>query len=82
MTLTDTGSGTKATGTVSGTVSGNGLTFSMSVPAGGADGTFTTCSATVSGSGTVSGASLSGSYTGSNSCTGSFSSGTVTLSRQ
>ena len=80
--MTDSGSGTKATGTVSGSVTGNSITFSLSVPQGGADGSFTSCSATVSGQGTVSGSSLSGSYTGSNSCSGSVSSGTVTLSKQ
>jgi hypothetical protein len=67
---------------VSGTVSGNSITFSLAVPQGGADGSFSGCSANASGQGTVSGSSLSGSYSGSNSCTGSISSGTVTLSKQ
>ncbi len=51
LTLTDSGTGTKGTGSVSGSVSGNSITFSLSVPQGGADGSFTSCSATASGPG-------------------------------
>lgn len=82
LALTDNNTGTKANGTVSGSISGSSLTFSLSVPAGGADGTFGSCSATASGQGSVSGTSMSGSYTGTNSCSGTVSSGTLTLSRQ
>jgi len=82
LAITDSSTGTKATGTVSGSISGSSFTFSLSVPAGGADGALGSCSATASGQGSVSGASLSGSYTGTNSCSGTISTGSLTLSRQ
>ena len=79
--LVDSSAGVTGTGTVTGTVSGVTITFSLAVPAGGFDGPFANCSATVTGQGSVSGTTLNGSYTGSNSCAGTFDAGTLTLKK-
>jgi hypothetical protein len=81
VTMRDTASGVTGTGTVSGTVSGSALQFSLSVPAGGFS-SGGACSATVAGSGTATASAISGSYAGSNSCVGSLSSGQLTLNKQ
>ena len=79
--LVDGSAGVTGTGTVTGMVSDGTITFSLSVPAGGFDGPFTNCSATMTGQGSVSGPTLNGRYTGSNSCAGTFDAGTLTLSK-
>jgi hypothetical protein len=82
LSMTDNGSGVRGAGTVSGTVSGNSISFTVAVPAGGFGAPYAACTASANGQGTVSGSSLSGSYTGTNSCSGAVASGTVTLSKQ
>jgi hypothetical protein len=82
VTMTDTATGIEGRGSVSGTVSASSLHFSISIPAGGFDHPFESCSAAVSGDGEVSSASLMGTYTGSSSCGGSIASGTLSLSKQ
>jgi len=67
---------------VSGSLSGSSVTFALSIPAGGASGSFGACTVTANGTGLASTTSLSGSYTGTNSCSGAISSGTVNLSKQ
>ena len=75
---------TKVTGrgTVSGTVSGSSLQFTVSVLAGGFDSPYSTCSASVSGNATISSASVTGTYDGSSSCSGAIASGQLTLNKQ
>ena len=83
VTMTDTATGINGRGSVSGTVSGSSIRFSIAVPAGGFDSPFASCTATVSGDGQfASSSSLTGTYTGSNSCGGSIGSGSLTLSKQ
>lgn len=71
------------TGRISGTLSGSSLTFTIDVPAGGvAD--QPSCTVTVSGTATVNAVrtAVSGSYSGSGSCTPAFSNGALTLTRR
>lgn len=79
-----TPAGTTVTGrgTVSGTVSGATIQFSISVLAGGFDSPFVACTADISGTGSVSSTSITGTYTGSSSCGGAISSGQLTLNKQ
>ena len=81
VTITDTSTGLTARGTVSGTVSASLMHFSIAIPAGGIE-TQPSCTAIVSGDAQVSGTSMTGTYTGSSSCTGAISSGQITLNRQ
>ena len=82
LLLADVATGVSGRGAVSGTSSSQGVTFSAEVAAGGFDGAYGACSANVSGQATVSGASLTGTYSGTNSCSGLISAGQFTLSRQ
>jgi hypothetical protein len=68
-------------GTVSGTVTGDALAFSLTIPAGGFDSPYESCTATVSGEGHFTARLLTGAYSGSNSCTGEVTSGLLTLNR-
>lgn len=69
-------------GTVAGTVSGASMTFTLTVLAGGFDNPYGSCSANVSGTGTASATSITGTYTGSSSCGGAISAGQLTLNKQ
>lgn len=82
MTMTDTSTSVTGRGTVSGTVSGSSLQFSVSVLAGGFDSPYNACSATVTGTASIGSASVTGTYDGSSSCSGAISSGQLTLSKQ
>jgi hypothetical protein len=81
-TLTDSGTGLSGRGSVSGTVSNTSIHFSLGVPAGGFDSPYASCTAEVSGDGQISTASITGTFAGSNSCTGAITSGQLTLSKQ
>jgi hypothetical protein len=68
-------------GSVSGTVTNNVLSLTMTFAAG-VDGDPTpACSATLSGSVSSGAGALNGTYTGSDTCEGPFEHGTLTLSR-
>jgi hypothetical protein len=82
LTMTDTATGIAGHGTVSGTASGSGIHFSINVGEGGFDEPYAACTVTASGDGQVSASALSGTYAGSNSCTGTIASGQFTLNRQ
>lgn len=82
VTMTDTSTGVSGRGTIAGSVSSSSLHFSVSIPAGGFDSPYASCAATISGDGQASAASITGTYTGSNSCSGSISAGQLTLSKQ
>jgi hypothetical protein len=82
MTMTDTSTNVTGRGTVSGSVSGSSVQFSVSVLAGGFDSPYNTCSASVSGTASISSSSMTGTYDGSSSCTGAISSGQLTLQKQ
>ncbi len=66
-------------GSMTGTISGDTLTFTMTMPMGSM---MSACA--VSGSGTmqISGNTMTGTYSGSNSCDGPFNGGHMTLTRQ
>ena len=81
VTITDTSTGLTARGTVSGTVSGAVVHLSIAIPAGGFE-TQPSCTGNASGDAQVSGTSMAGTYTGSNSCTGAVGSGQMTLNKQ
>ena len=81
-TIIDTATGVSGRGSVSGTASGSAIRFSIAIPAGGFDSPFASCSATISGDAQASRSSLTGTYTGSNSCAGSIGSGSFTLNKQ
>ena len=82
LTMRDTTTSVTGRGSVSGTLSGSSLQFSLSVPAGGFDNPYATCTATVSGSGSASPTAITATYTGSSSCTGTIASGQLSLNRQ
>ena len=84
LTLVEPSQSVSGRGTVSGTVSGSTLQFSLSVPAGGFDGAYAGCSTTAAGTGTVSGTAITGTYTGTTSCSSAtaISSGQITLNKQ
>jgi hypothetical protein len=82
MTMTDTSTGVSGQGSVSGTVSGASLHFSITVPAGGFASPYVSCTADASGDGQLSSATITGTYSGSNSCSGTIASGQLTLSKQ
>ena len=82
MTMTDDATGITGRGSVSGSVTGATIQFALTVLAGGFDGDYAACTASVSGSGSASASAISATYTGSNSCNGSVSSGQLNLSKQ
>jgi hypothetical protein len=82
LTMSDSATNVTGRGSVSGTVSGSTIQFSISVPAGGFDSPYASCSSSVSGSGTVASTSITGTYSGSNTCTGTIGSGQLTLNKQ
>ena len=81
VTMIDTATSVAGRGALSGTVSGLLMHFSLSVPAGGFDGPYDRCAADVSGDGKLSGATLDGTYSGVNSCTGKVTAGQFTMTR-
>lgn len=81
VTLVDATAGVRGRGTVSGTLSGSTVTFTLSVPAGGFDAPFATCSASITGQGTLADTTLTATYAGSNSCSGAVTGGVATLTK-
>ena len=74
--------GFKGTGQmmISGTIAGQTMTFTMNIPAGGMP--EPGCAATGNGTAQMNGNTMTGTYSGSNTCSGAFSNGQVTLSRK
>jgi hypothetical protein len=68
-------------GTLTGSVSGSTIRLTITIPAGGFDVPFAGCTATVSGNGQASAASITATYTGTNSCSGPVTKGELTLSK-
>jgi hypothetical protein len=66
--------------TISGTVSGQTMNFTMNIPAGGMP--ESGCAAHGNGTAQMNGNTMTGTYAGSNTCSGAFTSGQVTLTRQ
>ena len=67
-------------GTISGIVTSSTLTFTITIPAGGIP-VLPQCTASISGATTnIIGTSMSGTYSGTNSCTSPFTGGIFTLS--
>jgi hypothetical protein len=82
VSMIDTSTKVAGRGTVSGTVSGSAIQFSLAVPAGGFDTPYAACTADVSGNGSASSTSITGGYSGSSSCGGAVVSGQLTLNKQ
>jgi hypothetical protein len=82
VTMTDGNTALAGRGSVSGAVSDGSIHFSISVPAGGFDSPYASCTAEVTGDGHVSTSSITGTYSGSNSCTGAITSGQLALTKQ
>jgi hypothetical protein len=82
ITMSDAESGIAGEGTLRGDLSGAGLDFTIDIPVGGFGDPYDECAAQVSGRAQAAPSSLSGTYTGVNSCTGAIGSGQLTLSRQ
>jgi len=76
-----TGTPVTGRGTLSGSVSGSTLHVTISIPAGGFDAPYTTCTATMNTDGQIGSGSITATYSGTNSCGGPISSGTMTLSK-
>jgi hypothetical protein len=81
MTMSDTATGLTARGSVSGTLSGSTLRFTLHVPAGGFDPPHGACSSDVSGEAQIAGTSMTGSYSGTSSCAGTITSGQLALNK-
>ena len=73
-------------GTLSGTVTGNSIAFTLTIPAGGFGPPYSSCTSTSSGTATVAGNAISGSYTGTVSgatnCSGAIGAGQLNLNKQ
>jgi hypothetical protein len=68
-------------GTLTGTLSGNAVTISMTFPAGG-DVPTPICEAKLTATGTVVDRRITGTYTGTDTCEGVYANGVMDLSRQ
>lgn len=68
-------------GTLAGTVSGSTIRLTITIPAGGFDAPFASCTATVSGDGQATATSITATYSGTNSCSGPVTKGELTLSK-
>jgi hypothetical protein len=69
-----------APGTLAGTIAGDQLTFTMTMPAGSLRSA--TCTAQATGTARISGSTMTGTYSGTNTCAGTFTNGQFTLTRQ
>ena len=65
---------------IAGTISGQTMTFTMNIPTGGMP--EPGCAATGSGTAQMNGNTMTGTYSGTNTCSGRFSNGQFTLSRR
>ena len=65
---------------ISGAIVGQTMTFTMNIPAGGMP--ESGCGATGNGTAQMNGNTMTGTYSGSNTCSGAFSNGQFTLSRK
>jgi len=81
LTMTDTSSGAQGRGSVSGMLSDTTVEFAITIPAGGFDEPWAACTAELTGTAKATPSALSGTYTGSNSCTGAVNSGQLTLDK-
>ncbi len=94
MSLSDAGRSMMGNGSMTGTVSGNGVHFHMTVPTGGFSSMMSSCSMSLDGDATMSadGHTMTGTYSGSmsgmmsggmmgQSCGGAMSGGQFTLTR-
>jgi hypothetical protein len=70
--------GPVARGTITGTMSGATLTYTIDLPNAGGPG----CTVTLEGTANVSAAAISGTYTGNAVCSGPFSGGLISLAKQ
>ena len=69
-------------GTVTGAVSGSStIRLTITIPAGGFDSPFASCTANVSATGQATATSITATYTGTNSCSGPITKGELTLSK-
>ena len=82
MSFSGSGMQGRMPGAFSGTMSGDEITFTMDVPIGSM--MSSGCSARATGTARVDGTrmTMTGSYSGSNSCTGSFVNGQMTMTRR
>ena len=79
--MSDTESGIEAEGTLSGELSGDTLDFTIRIPVGGFTAPFEPCAAEVTGRAQATASTISGTYSGTNSCTGTVGSGQLTLTK-
>ena len=82
FSATDDTSGIAVTGDVSGTLSDTTLPVRMNTPPGRLPAPFTNCSISSEGTAQVTATTINGTYTGRNSCTGTFGSGRFSLTKQ
>jgi hypothetical protein len=82
VTVTDSSSNYSGRGTVSGGVLGTLIHFTVTIPAGGFDGPWASCTASVSGDGQLSSTEITSAYSGSNSCSGQIAVGQLTLTKK
>ena len=68
-------------GSVTGTVEGTTVAFSITIPAGGFSTPYAHCTATLAGTATLGRTRMTGTFAGLNSCSGAVSDGTFTLVR-
>lgn len=67
-------------GTFTGTIDGDQITFTMTMPSGSMMSAI--CTAQATGVARITGNTMTGSYSGTNSCMGAFTNGQLTLTRQ
>ena len=68
-------------GSVSGSLSGPTLTFSMEIRSGGVSAPFGGCTIAATGTAQATTTTINGTFTGRNSCTSTFTNGTIALTK-
>lgn len=68
-------------GSVTGTVEGTTVAFTVTIPAGGFSAPYAHCSASLTGTATLGRTRMTGVFSGTNTCSGAVTDGTFTLVR-
>jgi len=79
--ITDRSVGITGRGTVSGSITGGLIQFTLTVPVAGFSEPFDSCSTTVTGQATAGTTALAGLYAGASTCSGTIYSGQLVLRR-
>lgn len=79
--MTVTGTSITGRGTLTGTLQGSTMRFTIAIPAGGFDAPYASCTVSVSGDGRATATAITASYSGTNSCSGPVTGGDMNLNK-